>query len=147
MAFLDWWKDNKEEESASQLDLLESAKELAPQRKRVDGATVYRRFTQKIKDAGGSDRVYAKTVRAETEALFDCNVEQLYKETGGKQGDRSTLPVEAQEAYIVSEALSTHELAAKQIASSPQSQKVVDQQIVQTVKETATEIRDRWLPW
>ena len=147
MAFLDWWQNNKEEESASQLDLLQEAQEITPRRKRVDGATVYKQFSKAVKDSGGSEMAYPRAVTAETQALFDCDVRKLYQATGGKPGDRSTLPIEAQEAYIVNEALSTHELNASQESDASQNQRERDERIVETVKATAQEVRSRWLPW
>ena len=95
MGFIDWWKNESKEESASQLDLLGQAQELAPQRNRVDGATVFKRFTQSIKDNGGEGEVYEQAVTAETIEIFDCTPPELYKATGGKRGKRDTLPQSA----------------------------------------------------
>lgn len=146
MGFLSWWQDNKEEESASQMDLLNQAQELPPQRKRVDGATVNRRFNKAIKDSGGSETVYGRAVQAETRELFDCDVRQLYQETGGKRGNRSTLPIEAQEAYIVNETLSAHRLNESRDNDFSNTQEETDARIVETVGHTAHNVR-KWLPW
>jgi hypothetical protein len=96
-----------------------------------------------IKESGGSSRVYPRAVRAETRELFDCGVDELYEQTGGKKGDRSTLPKEAQKAYMVSETLSAHRLRA---GDNSGSQKQKDDRIVETVRDTAENVR-KWLPW
>ena len=148
MGFLNWWKSEAEnqEESASQLDLIGDSQQLAPQRKRVDGATVFKRFTKSIKDNGGGSRSYRRAVGAETEELFDCNVEQLYKETGGKAGDRSTLPQAAQEAYMVNEVMAANELERQVGTIGGESQSDVDGKIVESVRQTSKQTR-RWFPW
>jgi len=53
MGFLRWWQNNKKE-SYSQLSWLEDSARPIYSRERVDGATVYRDFTQAIKDAGAA---------------------------------------------------------------------------------------------
>lgn len=148
MGFLNWWKNEAEnqEESASQLDLIGDSQQLAPQRKRVDGATVFKRFTKSIKDNGGGSRSYQRAIGAETEELFDCDVDQLYKGTGGKQGDRSTLPQAAQEAYMVNESLASNELERQQGTIGGETQKEVDGKIVESVRQTSKQTR-KWLPW
>lgn len=98
-------------------------------------------FTQAIQDAGGSHRAYAKAIRAETQELFDCSVDELYEATGGKKGDRSTLPKEAQKAYMVSETLATHQLRDTRTPNTSP-----DTHIVKTVAKTAQQVR-HWLPW
>jgi hypothetical protein len=147
MGFLSWWADNKSEESATQLDLLDKSQAITPQRKRVDGATVNQRFNKAIRDCGGGKLAHRDSVIAETQELFDCSVRELYQKVGGKVGDRSTLPVEAQEAYIVSEALAAHDLYASQESDQSQSQEESDARIVETVRVTARDVRKRWLPW
>lgn len=109
------------------------------QHERVDSATVNKDFTQAIKQAGGSPRAFPRAVRAETQALFDCGVDELYEETGGRKGDRSTLPKEVQKAYMVSETLAAHRLNACGGGKR-------DQEIVETVRDTAEHVRT-WLPW
>jgi len=148
MGFLNWWKNEAEnqEESASQLDLIGDSQQLAPQRNRVDGATVYKRFTKSIKDNGGGPRSYQRAVSTETEELFDCNVEQLYKGTGGKQGDRTTLPQAAQEAYMVNESIAANELERQQGSIGGETEKEVDGKIIESVRQTSKQTR-KWLPW
>lgn len=124
------------------MDLFGSSTELA-RHERVDGATVNRDFTKAIKNSGGSDKAYPRAIRAETQELFDCGVDELYEATGGRKNDRSTLPKEAQKAYLVSETLSAHRLNGREYQGS-QLQK--DEAIVADVKDTATKVR-RWLPW
>jgi len=85
-------------------------------------------------------------VKAETKELFDCGVDELYEATGGRKGDRSTLPKEAQKAYMVSETLSAHRLNHEVRGNNQNSQRQKDDMVVETVKDTATNVR-KWLPW
>ena len=111
------------------------------QRQRLDGAIVNRRFNKAIKQAGGSPKAYPQAVIAETQELFSCDVNALYESTGGKAGDRSTLPVEAQEAYVATEALALH-----QLNQAHQQGNATDAAIVKTVQKTAKSVR-KLLPW
>lgn len=129
----------------SQLSLLGDSQPLT-RHERVDGKTVFNDFTKAVKAAGGSNKAYPQAVRAETQALFDCGVDQLYEETGAKKGHRSTLPKEAQKAYMVSEALSTHQLNQELKGKNQGSQRQKDKRIVDNVQETANTVR-KWLPW
>ena len=124
------------------MSLFGNSQELARQ-ERVDGAIVNKDFHKAIKDSGGSNKTYGRAIQAETQELFDCDVDQLYQETGGKKGDRSTLPKEAQKAYIVNETLSTHRINH---ATYEGNQKQKDDAIVEDVADTARYIR-RWFPW
>lgn len=144
MGFINWFQNNKEE-TDSQLSLLGDSQALT-RHERVDSATVNKDFTKAIKDAGGSNRAYPRAVREETQALFDCGVDELYEETGGRKGDRSTLPKEAQKAYMVSETLSAHRLNHEVRGQNHGSQRDQDDQIVEAVRDTASSVR-RWLPW
>jgi hypothetical protein len=128
------------------LNLLEQSQQLAPPRKRVDGAIVYKRFTKAIHDSGGSEEVYPDAVSAETLELFDCDVEELYRQTGGKQGRRETLPQPAQEAYMVNESLAANELERQIGTMAGQTQREVNARIVSVAKEQAKQTR-KWLPW
>lgn len=124
------------------MDIFGNSQELA-QQERVDGAIVNKDFNKAIKDSGGSNTAYGRAVQAETQELFDCDVDQLYKETGGRKGDRSTLPKEAQKAYIVNETLSTHRLNNTQYEGD---QRQKDNAIAEDVADTARKVR-RWFPW
>lgn len=148
MGFLNWWQNEKKdlEESTSQLDLLGQSQELAPQRKRVDGATVFKRFTGAIKANGGDEDAYPEAIGAETEELFGCDVEDLYHQTGGKPGRRDTLPAPAQEAYMVNESLSANELERQEGTIGGESQEEVNDKITGVVREQSKQTR-KWLPW
>ena len=148
MGFLDFWKNEKHniEESASQLDLSGQSQELTPPRKRVTGAIVFRRFTQSIKDNGGDEQVYPEVINQETLELFDCDVKDLYEQTGGKPGYRDTLPQPAQEAYMVNESLSANELERLHGTIGGESQEEVNNQIKAVVREQSKQTR-KWLPW
>ena len=144
MGFINWWQSNAEE-TDSQLSLLGESQTLS-RHQRVDSATVNKDFTKAIQNAGGSNRAYPRAVRAETQALFDCGVAELYEATGGKKGNRSTLPKEAQKAYMVSETLSAHRLNRTLQGDRQGSQRQKDDRVVETVQDTATQVR-KWLPW
>ena len=144
MGFINWWQSNAEE-TDSQLSLLGESQMLS-RHERVDSATVNKDFTKAIQNAGGSNRAYPRAVRAETQALFDCGVDELYEATGGKKGNRSTLPKEAQKAYMVSETLSAHRLNRTLQGDRQGSQRQKDDRVVETVQDTATQVR-KWLPW
>lgn len=148
MGFLDFWKSEapNQEESVSQLDLIGQSQELAPQRQRVDGATVFKRFTQSIKDNGGDREAYSKSIVAETKELFGCEVNELYEGTGARQGRRETLPQPAQEAYMVNESLSANELECSVGSLSGETQEEVNDQITGIVREQSKQTR-KWLPW
>jgi hypothetical protein len=128
------------------LNLLDNSSQPLAPRERVDGATVYKDFTQSIKDAGGSNKVIPNVVKAETQELFDCTVDQLYKGTGARQGDRSTLPKEAQKAYMVNETVAKHELDRTQDCDDSNNQAERDGRIVETVRSVSKTTR-KWLPW
>ncbi|HAG80307.1 MAG TPA: hypothetical protein DCL61_03835 [Cyanobacteria bacterium UBA12227] len=146
MGFLNWWQNNKPEED-SQLTIFGDLEELK-QHKRVDGATVNNEFKDSIKNAGGSDKAFPRSIEAETQELFNCTTNELYEKTGAKKGKRSTLPIPAQEAYIVNETLSkhrlNHEVAEENKTRGSQRQK--DDRIVETVRDTAENVR-KWFPW
>jgi len=89
--------------------------------------------------------VIPMAVETETQELFDCDTEELYRQTGGRKGDRSSLPKEAQKAYIVSEVRSTHELEMSEFYDCDNPNQV-DAKIVETVRASARETR-KWLPW
>lgn len=94
MVFLNFWKGEKNhyKEQTSQLALSGNSQALTPKRHRVDGAIVTRRFNRAIKDNGGAGDVYRDSAISQTQELFDCNVDELYRETEGKRNDRSSLP-------------------------------------------------------
>lgn len=148
MGFIAWWRNEKDsiEESASQLDLLGQSKELAPQRERTDGVKVFKRFTKSIKQNGGDQQAYQDSIVAETQELFDCEVDDLYRETGGTPNKRHTLPQPVQEAYMVNESISANELDRYEGTIGGETQDEVNQKITSVVREQAKETR-KWLPW
>ena len=128
------------------MDLLGPSQELVPQRKRVDRATVFKRFTNAIKANGGDEDAYPDAIGAETEELFDCDVEDLYQQTGAKLGRRDTLPAPAQEAYMVNESLSANELERQEGTIGGESQAEMNDKITGVVRQQAKRTR-KWLPW
>lgn len=126
--------------------MLGNSKELSPQRKRFDGAMAFRRFTDTIKANGGDDEAYRQAVITETEELFDCEVRELYRLTGGKPNKRHTLPHEVQQAYMVNETLSAYELERMEGTIGGESQQEVNDRIDAVVREQSKQTRKR-LPW
>lgn len=112
----------------------------------MDGVIVNKRFTRSIRDNGGAGDVFQRSVIEETRELFDCNVNELYRETGGKKGRRDTLPQPVQEAYMVNESLAANELERQTGTIGGVSQDEVNDQIVESVRQTSRNTR-RWLPW
>ncbi len=142
MGFLNWFKSNPDQVQESQLDLFGNSVELRS-RERVDGATVRNDFTKAIQDKGGDEKAQRDSTEAMTRELFDCNTKELYQGTGAKKGDRSTLPKEAQKAYIVGETVATHDLKAKDIKGSQQQKNL---KIVDSVRDSSQKARGLF-PW
>lgn len=142
MGFLSWWQNNNTEDQ--QLSLTGESHSLA-RHERVDGAIVNKDFQKSVKNASGSDKTYPEVIRVETEELFDCTVEELYASTNSRKGNRSSLPKEAQTAYIANEIRATYELDA---ASDSYSHDPDERhgQTVEQVKATSKQTR-KWLPW
>lgn len=141
MGFLRWLQQQPNNLD-SQLELFGGSQKLT-QHERVDGATVYKDFQQSMIDKQVSPEGRRKTVAAETQELFDCTIDELYKGTGGKKGDRSSLPKEAQKAYMVNETIATHRIQESEFSGN---QKQRDDQATETVRETAKQTR-KWFPW
>lgn len=148
MGFLNWWQNEKDEieGSETQIDLLGQSQELAPPRKRVDGSIVFRRFTKAIQANGGDEDAYQNSIVAETRELFDCEVDELYRGTGGKRGRRHTLPQAAQEAYMVNESLSANELERLEGTLGGETQREVNERIQAVVRQQSKQTR-KWLLW
>lgn len=96
-----------------------------------------------MQNKGGDGRTQADSTVRMTQKVFGCNPEELYQETGSRQGDRSSLPVDAQTAYIVAETTATHDLKAKEIKGTRQER---HQQIVETVEESSDKVKGLF-PW
>ncbi|MEA5464911.1 hypothetical protein [Leptothoe sp. PORK10 BA2] len=130
MRFSDFWKQEKHSlepsnsDSSQQLDLFKKA-EIA-HRKRSTGATVFRRFTGSIDANGGDADAIRDSIQAETEELFDCDVTELYRLTGGTPNDRSTLPAIVQETYMANETLASFELNRMEGTIGGESQEEVN---------------------
>ncbi|MDX2098264.1 MAG: hypothetical protein SFW36_10855 [Leptolyngbyaceae cyanobacterium bins.59] len=112
-------------------------------RSRVDGASIRKDFSATIQEKGGDSRTQAHATERMTRELFGCSTDELYQETQGRRGDRTTLPQDAQSAYIVGEVASTHQLKETDIEGNPQQK---HQQIVDTVGETSRRVKGIF-PW
>ena len=146
MAFLNFWRNETNESANLQLGLSEEPQPLPKPRKRVDGAVVFRRFTDSIKANGGDQDAYRRSIMTETSVLFGCSVRELYEGTGATFNRRETLPQEAQEAYMVNESLAANELERMEGTIGGESQKEVNSKIDAVVREQSKQTR-KWLPW
>ena len=96
-----------------------------------------------MQNKGGDGRTQADATVKMTQKVFGCNPDELYRETGSRQGDRSSLPVDAQTAYIVAETAATYDLKAKDIQGTKSER---HQQIVETVGESSDKVKGIF-PW
>jgi len=101
-------------------------------------------FARSIDEAGGSEAAYGVSTERMTRELFDCGSKELYESTGGKRRDRSSLPHEAQKAYIVGETAATHDLKVMGRAAGDTSER--DAQIVESVGRSSRKAR-KLFPW
>lgn len=144
MGFLSWLANNPKEEAPTELQLsLWEESQPSRKRRRVDGVTVRNNFTQTIKDKGGDAGCYQDSTEALTQEVLGCETRKLYKETGAKRGDRSTLPERAQEALMTGEIVATHDLKRKPISGTQQQR---NEQIVTSVSDSAKRTR-KLFPW
>jgi len=143
MGFLSWFEVKPEDSDETQLDLFNPSSG-KPVRTRVDGATVRKDFTRAIQDSGGDNIAQRNSTVEMTRELFDCSVDELYQETGGKKNNRLTLPKEAQKAYIVGETVATHDL--NDAGKFDGNQQQVNRQIEDTVVDSSKKVR-KLFPW
>jgi len=78
-----------------------------------------------------------------TRSLFGCAIDELYATTNGRRGDRTTLPQDAQSAYIVGETAATHRLKGADIQGNKRRK---HQQIIDTVEDSSNEVKGIF-PW
>lgn len=91
------------------LDLGFSVNSQKPVKKeRIDGIKARKDLASAVKNKGGDGECQARVVDIQTEQMFGCDLDTLYEGTGGKKGDRSTLPAEAQKAYQASDSVTAH---------------------------------------
>jgi hypothetical protein len=110
MGFLTWWNNQPKDE---QLSLLGDTSEPLVQQQRVDNAVTQKALQSEVHARGG-DKLTSKIVNATiTSNMLDCSVDQLYRETGGKRGNRATLPAEAQEALMTGDIIARHEIVGQ----------------------------------
>lgn len=147
MGFLQWWANNQEEPQEQQLslDLNGHSPDAEIQRpERVDGAVVNKDFRQAIAHQGGDDRAQIDSSIVMSNELFDVSPAQLYRATGGRAFDRSTLPKDAQKAFIVGETIATYDLNDNQIQGT--SRREINNEITETVRASGKQAR-KLFPW
>ena len=144
MSFLQWLKSNPEEEesSGSQLSLLGEPQSLR-ERQRVDGTTVRKNFGKVIAEKGGNDEAQRDSTKVLTREVLGVGVRQLYRETGAKLHDRSSLPARAQEALMVGEVVATYDLKEKTIEGEQEER---NDAIVASVRDSGRKVRKHF-PW
>ena len=121
-----------------------SDKPLPIKPQKVDGSVVNRDFRKAIQVKGGDEQCQIDSSVAMSQEWFDTNPRQLYQRAGGKAYRRSTLPKEAQKAFIVGETIATHELNEKKIHN--QTQHEVNREITDTVRQSGKKAR-KLFPW
>lgn len=126
------------------MDLNGHSPNLNLRQERVDGAIVNRDYRKAIQDKGGDKQGQIDSSNALSQEIFDVTPGQLYRSTGGKAYNRSTLPKEAQKAFIVGETIATHDLQGKEITGT--SQREVNLEIADTVRESGKKVR-KLFPW
>ena len=141
MRFLDWLRNESNEEPNSQLSLLGNSQPL-PEKHREDRADVVKKFHAQLKDSGGGPRIYRDAVEAETQELFGGSTQQLYRGVGGKEGDRDTLPPCAQHAYMHNELECTQRLKHQGPQQGNQRQR--NHKIVNEVRKTSRKNKSLW---
>ncbi|MBD2093236.1 hypothetical protein H6F67_25665 [Microcoleus sp. FACHB-1515] len=147
MGFLQWWVNNQEEPEEQQLSLDlngHSSDAEIERHERVDGAVVNKDFRKAIEHQGGDDRAQIDSATAMSNELFDVSPAQLYRATGGRAFDRSTLPKDAQKAFIVGETIATYDLNGQEIQDT--SQREINNKITDTVRESGKKARE-FFPW
>ena len=113
-----------------------------PEYHRVHRADVLDDFKAQLQKSGGSERIHAKAIEAETRELFGCDTTSLYKGVGGKEGDRDTLPRSAQKAYMHNEIDCTQQL--KRQGRQPGTQRQRDHKIVNDVRKASRKNKRLW---
>ena len=74
--------------------------------------------------------------------MFDTTADGLYKQHGGKKGDRNTLPRDVQEDIIVGEIVSRRKVDRHDVQSS--DQEGVNDELTDVVRDASQETRS-WL--
>lgn len=147
MGFLQWLAGNQEEPEKEQLSLDlngHNPNSNLQRRERVDGAIVNKDYRRAIQNKGGDEQCQVDSSVEISKELFDMSPAQLYRETGGKPYDRSTLPKEAQKALIVGETVAAHDLNGREVQGV--SQREINREITGTVKESGKKAR-KLFPW
>lgn len=106
MTWLERWKTQPKE---TQIDLFGQDKVLA-EKQRLTGAISNNLLKAEVKKRGGNHKTQAAVNAIVTIETLGCSPSELYPATGGKPGDRSTLPLEAQEALQTGDVAARHEM-------------------------------------
>jgi hypothetical protein len=106
MGWLDRWKEQPKD---IQTDLFGEGQALV-QKQRLTGAISNNQLKAEIQQRGGTKKTQAAVNAIVTVEMLDCTTGQLYEATGGTPGDRSTLPLEAQEALQTGDIAARHEI-------------------------------------
>lgn len=106
MGWLDRWRGQPKD---VQTDLFGEDQALVEQQ-RLTGAISNNLLQSEIKQRGGNQKTHAAVNAIVTIEMLDCSPTELYEATGGKPGDRSTLPIEAQEALQTGDVAARHEI-------------------------------------
>ena len=146
MGFLDWWKENPDVADPSTGDQLSlwGESENLPERRRISGLTIRKRFNAAIARHGGDSDGQAAATEVLTEEVLDRSTKELYQQTGAKKKQRETLPELAQEALAAGETIAAHQLNSSPEFQGDQMKR--NNQIVETTRDASRGLR-RLLPW
>lgn len=150
MGFFNWYKEQQEQLKQSEpeqqtLDLGFTVSSQKPVKKvRVDGIKARDDLEEAIANKGGNRQCQRQVVEIQTQLVFGCSVDEIYEGSGGKKGNRSTLPDEVQKAYITSDTVTAHAINSLPEASGTQEQ---DNKLI---KEQTREVNQKlagFFPW
>ena len=113
------------------------------ERQQANGTTVRKNFCKVVAEKGGDKAAQANSTEALTREVMGVGTRQLYRETGAKINDRSTLPVRAQEALMVGEVVATYDLKEKTIEGDRDER---NDRIVASVRDSGRKVRKHF-PW
>lgn len=144
MGFLQWFTERSDEDENEIVLSKRTQDSLEKKGNSVDAAVVNQMLRDSIHQKGGSSDAQRNCSVAVSEELFDMPPKEVYKTTGGKAYDRSTLPPEVQAAWMGAEVVATHTITQTDIYSSEQGE--IDYTLEQTARVSVKGFR-RWLKW
>jgi hypothetical protein len=106
MSWLERWKAQPKDAQAT----LFGEEEALVQQQRLTGAISNNRLKAEVEQRGGNQTTQRAVNAIVTIEMLDCTPDELYRATGGKRGNRATVPLEAQEALQTGDIGARHEI-------------------------------------